>query len=205
MADFNAGDLVLWSYIQDIYGKINTGRTKFSIGSTITIPSNPGTVEPDEISTIQTYLNQFNNNTYVKNSTDAQSALNSITIPTRGTLLKPLNLQSTINTINNVCTYDASFFSSNHSFRGSFFSSDNSFRGTFFSSDYGFRATFFSNNNGLRSSFFSSNNGFRSTFFSSNNTFRSAYNTSYNTSNNGFRSSNFTSFFAQRSTLKGTR
>ena len=205
MADFNAGDLVLWSYIQDIYGQINTGRTKFSIGSTITIPSNPGVVEPDEISTIQTYLNQFNNNTYVKNSAEAQSVLNSITIPTRGTLLKPLNLYSTINTINNVCTYDASFFSSNHSFRGSFFSSDNSFRGTFFSSD-----------NTFRGSNFTTNNSFRSTFFSSNNTFRSSYNTSYNTSNNGFRSSNFTtnksfrssnftSFFARRSTLKSTR
>ena len=148
MADPARGDLALWSYIQSVYNQINTGRSKFSLGSNIAIPSNPGRITTNDISSIKAQIDLFNNNAYVRNDANAQTAINNVTIPTRGTLIRPLSLSATMDTINNVCLYNAAYNSSgynssNNSYNSNGYnSSNNSYRGSYNSSNYTYRSGF---------------------------------------------------------------
>ena len=172
MADPVRGDLALWSYIQSVYNQINTGRSKFSLGSNIAIPSNPGQITTRDISSIKAQIDLFNNNAYVRGDSNAQTAINSIRVPTQGTLIQPLSLSATMDAINNVCIHNATY-------RGSYHSSNcnNSYN----SSGY--------NSSGYNSSRRSTYRGsYRSSYNSSDHSYRSSYRSSYNSSNYTYRS-----------------
>ena len=172
MADPVRGDLALWSYIQSVYNQINTGRSKFSLGSNIAIPSNPGQITTRDISSIKAQIDLFNNNAYVRGDSNAQTAINSISVPTRGTLIQPLPLSATMDAINNVCIHNATY-------RGSYNSSNcnNSYN----SSGY--------NSSGYRSSVRVAYRGsYRSSYNSSDHSYRSSYRSSYHSSNYTYRS-----------------
>ena len=172
MADPVRGDLALWSYIQSVYNQINTGRSKFSLGSNIAVPSNPGQITTDDISSIKAQINLFNNNAYVRNDSNAQAAINSITVPTRGTLIRPLSLSTTMDTINNVCIHNATYNSSgynssNHSYRSSGYNSSgyNSSNHTYRSGGYngGYNSSRYSYRGGYNSSHYSYRSGYKRT------------------------------------------
>ena len=194
MADPVRGDLALWSYIQSVYNQINTGRTKYSLGGNITVPRNPGRITTGDISSIKAQINLFNNNAYVRSDSNAQAAINSITVPTRGTLIKPLSLSTTMDTINNVCIHNATY-------RGSYNSSNcnNSYNSSGYNSS-GYRGSYNSSNcnnsynssgynsSGYNGSYNSSNcnNSYNSSGYNSNH--RGSYNQVYNSSRYGYRS-----------------
>ena len=196
MSDPVRGDLALWSYIQSVYNQINTGRSKFSLGSNIAIPSNPGQITTSDISSIKAQINLFNNNAYVRNDSNAQAAINSITVPTRGALIRPLSLSTTMDTINNVCIHNATY-------RGSYNSSNcnNSYNsGGYNSSGYnssGYNSSVCNNSynsSGYNSSGYNSSvrsvqrTSYRSAYNSSNVSYRGTYRSSYNSSNYTYRS-----------------
>ena len=198
MADPIRGDLALWSYIQSVYNQINTGRSKFSLGSNIAIPSNPGQITTGDISSIKAQIDLFNNNAYVRGDSNAQTAINSISVPTRGTLIQPLPLSATMDAINNVCIHNATY-------RGSYHSSNcnNSYNSSGYNS-----SGYNSSNNSYRSSGYnSSNNTYRGSYNSSG--YRSSYRSSYNSSDHSYRSSYRSSYhssnYTYRSGYKRTR
>ena len=208
MADPIRGDLALWSYIQSVYNQINTGRSKFSLGSNIAIPSNPGQITTGDISSIKAQIDLFNNNAYVRGDSNAQTAINSISVPTRGTLIQPLPLSATMDAINNVCihnaTYRGSYHSSNcnNSYNSSGYNSSGYNSSGYNSSGYN------SSNNSYRSSGYnSSNNTYRGSYNSSG--YRSSYRSSYNSSDHSYRSSYRSSYhssnYTYRSGYKRTR
>ena len=196
MADPVRGDLALWSYIQSVYNQINTGRSKFSLGSNIAIPSNPGQITTSDISSIKAQINLFNNNAYVRSDSNAQAAINSITVPTRGTLIRPLSLSTTMDTINNVCIHNATY-------RGSYNSSNcnNSYNSSGYNSS-GYNSSGYNssvcnnsyNSSGYNSSGYNSSvrsvqrTSYRSAYNSSNVSYRGTYRSSYNSSNYTYRS-----------------
>ena len=203
MADPIRGDLALWSYIQSVYNQINTGRSKFSLGSNIAIPSNPGQITTGDISSIKAQIDLFNNNAYVRGDSNAQTAINSIRVPTRGTLIQPLPLSATMDAINNVCIHNATY-------RGSYHSSNcnNSYNSSGYNSSGYNSSGYNSSNNSYRSSGYnSSNNTYRGSYNSSG--YRSSYRSSYNSSDNSYRSSYRSSYhssnYTYRSGYKRTR
>ena len=182
MADPVRGDLALWSYIQSVYNQINTGRSKFSLGSNITIPSNPGQITTGDISSIKAQIDLFNNNAYVRGDSNAQTAINSIRVPTRGTLIQPLPLSATMDAINNVCIHNATY-------RGSYHSSNcnNSYNSSGYNSS-GYNSSGY-NSSGYRSSVRVAYRGsYRSSYNSSDHSYRSSYRSSYHSSNYTYRS-----------------
>ncbi len=203
MADPVRGDLALWSYIQSVYNQINTGRSKFSLGSNIAIPSNPGQITTRDISSIKAQIDLFNNNAYVRSDSNAQTAINSIRVPTQGTLIQPLPLSATMDAINNVCIHNATY-------RGSYHSSNcnNSYNSSGYNSSGYNSSGYNSSNNSYRSSGYnSSNNTYRGSYNSSG--YRSSYRSSYNSSDNSYRSSYRSSYhssnYTYRSGYKRTR
>ena len=203
MADPVRGDLALWSYIQSVYNQINTGRSKFSLGSNIAIPSNPGQITTGDISSIKAQIDLFNNNAYVRGDSNAQTAINSISVPTRGTLIQPLPLSATMDAINNVCIHNATY-------RGSYHSSNcnNSYNSSGYNSSGYNSSGYNSSNNSYRSSGYnSSNNTYRGSYNSSG--YRSSYRSSYNSSDHSYRSSYRGSYnssnYGYRSGYKRTR
>ena len=203
MADPVRGDLALWSYIQSVYNQINTGRSKFSLGSNIAIPSNPGQITTRDISSIKAQIDLFNNNAYVRGDSNAQTAINSIRVPTRGTLIQPLPLSATMDAINNVCIHNATY-------RGSYNSSNcnNSYNSSGYNSSGYNSSGYNSSNNSYRSSGYnSSNNTYRGSYNSSG--YRSSYRSSYNSSDHSYRSSYRSSYhssnYTYRSGYKRTR
>ena len=186
MADPVRGDLALWSYIQSVYNQINTGRSKFSLGSNIAIPSNPGWITTNDISSIKAQINLFNNNAYVRNDSNAQAAINSITLPTQGTLMRPFSLSTTVDTINNVCIHNATYNSSgynssNHTYNSGGYNSNHSYNsGGYNSSNHSYRS----------SGYNSSNHSYRSGGYNSGgyNSSRYSYRGGYNSSNYTYRS-----------------
>lgn len=203
MADPVRGDLALWSYIQSVYNQINTGRSKFSLGSNIAIPSNPGQITTGDISSIKAQIDLFNNNAYVRSDSNAQTAINSIRVPTQGTLIQPLPLSATMDAINNVCIHNATY-------RGSYNSSNcnNSYNsGAYNSSGYNSSGYNSSNNSYRSSGYNSSNNTYRGSYNSSG--YRSSYRSSYNSSDHSYRSSYRSSYnssnYTYRSGYKRTR
>ena len=204
MADPVRGDLALWSYIQSVYNQINTGRSKFSLGSNIAIPSNPGQITTRDISSIKAQIDLFNNNAYVRGDSNAQTAINSISVPTRGTLIQPLSLSATMDAINNVCIHNATY-------RGSYHSSNcnNSYNSSGYNSSGYNSSGYNSSNNSYRSSGYnSSNNSYRSSGYNSSG-YRSSYRSSYNSSDHSYRSSYRGSYnssnYGYRSGYKRTR
>lgn len=203
MADPVRGDLALWSYIQSVYNQINTGRSKFSLGSNIAIPSNPGQITTRDISSIKAQIDLFNNNAYVRSDSNAQTAINSIRVPTQGTLIQPLPLSATMDAINNVCIHNATY-------RGSYHSSNcnNSYNSSGYNSSGYNSSGYNSSNNSYRSSGYnSSNNTYRGSYNSSG--YRSSYRSSYNSSDHSYRSSYRSSYhssnYTYRSGYKRTR
>lgn len=203
MADPVRGDLALWSYIQSVYNQINTGRSKFSLGSNIAIPSNPGQITTGDISSIKAQIDLFNNNAYVRSDSNAQTAINSIRVPTQGTLIQPLPLSATMDAINNVCIHNATY-------RGSYHSSNcnNSYNSSGYNSSGYNSSGYNSSNNSYRSSGYnSSNNTYRGSYNSSG--YRSSYRSSYNSSDHSYRSSYRSSYhssnYTYRSGYKRTR
>ena len=204
MADPVRGDLALWSYIQSVYNQINTGRSKFSLGSNIAIPSNPGQITTRDISSIKAQIDLFNNNAYVRSDSNAQTAINSIRVPTQGTLIQPLPLSATMDAINNVCIHNATY-------RGSYHSSNcnNSYNSSGYNSSGYNSSGYNSSNNSYRSSGYnSSNNSYRSSGYNSSG-YRSSYRSSYNSSDHSYRSSYRSSYhssnYTYRSGYKRTR
>ena len=185
MADPIRGDLALWSYIQSVYNQINTGRSKFSLGSNIAIPSNPGQITTGDISSIKAQIDLFNNNAYVRGDSNAQTAINSISVPTRGTLIQPLPLSATMDAINNVCIHNATY-------RGSYHSSNcnNSYNSSGYNSSGYNSSGYNSSNNTYRGSYNSSGyrSSYRSSYNSSDHSYRSSYRSSYHSSNYTYRS-----------------
>ena len=203
MADPVRGDLALWSYIQSVYNQINTGRSKFSLGSNIAIPSNPGQITTGDISSIKAQIDLFNNNAYVRSDSNAQTAINSIRVPTQGTLIQPLPLSATMDAINNVCIHNATY-------RGSYHSSNcnNSYNSSGYNSSGYNSSGYNSSNNSYRSSGYNSaNNTYRGSYNSSG--YRSSYRSSYNSSDHSYRSSYRSSYhssnYTYRSGYKRTR
>ena len=186
MADPVRGDLALWSYIQSVYNQINTGRSKFSLGSNIAIPSNPGQITTRDISSIKAQIDLFNNNAYVRSDSNAQTAINSIRVPTQGTLIQPLPLSATMDAINNVCIHNATY-------RGSYHSSNcnNSYNSSGYNSSGYNSSGYNSSNNSYRSSGYNSSgyrSSYRSSYNSSDHSYRSSYRSSYHSSNYTYRS-----------------
>ena len=202
MADPVRGDLALWSYIQSVYNQINTGRSKFSLGSNIAIPSNPGQITTGDISSIKAQIDLFNNNAYVRRDSNAQTAINSITVPTRGTLIQPLPLSATMDAINNVCIHNATY-------RGSYHSSNcnNSYNSSGYNSS-GYNSSGYNSSGYNSSGYNSSNNSYRSSGYNSSG-YRSSYRSSYNSSDHSYRSSYRSSYnssnYTYRSGYKRTR
>ena len=207
MADPARGDLALWSYIQSVYNQINTGRSKFSLGSNIAIPSNPGQITTGDISSIKAQIDLFNNNAYVRGDSNAQTAINSIRVPTRGTLIQPLPLSATMDAINNVCIHNATY-------RGSYHSSNcnNSYNSSGYNSS-GYNSSGY-NSSGYHSS--NCNNSYNSSGYNSSgyrssarSAYRGSYRSSYNSSDNSYRSSYRSSYhssnYTYRSGYKRTR
>ena len=196
MADPVRGDLALWSYIQSVYNQINTGRSKFSLGSNIAIPSNPGQITTGDISSIKAQIDLFNNNAYVRSDSNAQTAINSIRVPTQGTLIQPLPLSATMDAINNVCIHNATY-------RGSYHSSNcnNSYNSS------GYNSSGYNSSGYNSSGYNSSNNTYRGSYNSSG--YRSSYRSSYNSSDHSYRSSYRSSYhssnYTYRSGYKRTR
>ena len=206
MADPVRGDLALWSYIQSVYNQINTGRSKFSLGSNIAIPSNPGQITTRDISSIKAQIDLFNNNAYVRSDSNAQTAINSITVPTQGTLIRPLSLSTTMDTINNVCIHNATYNSSgynssNNSYRSSGYNStvcNNSYNSSGYNGNY--------NSSGYNSSGYHSSGYNSSGYNSSNHSYRSGnYNAGYNSSRYSYRGGYNSSNYTYRSGYKRTR
>lgn len=200
MADPVRGDLALWSYIQSVYNQINTGRSKFSLGSNIAIPSNPGQITTGDISSIKAQIDLFNNNAYVRGDSNAQTAINSISVPTRGTLIQPLPLSATMDAINNVCIHNATY-------RGSYHSSNcnNSYNSSGYNSS-GYNSSGY-NSSGYHSS--NCNNSYNSSGYNSSGyrssvrvAYRASYRSSYNSSDHSYRSSYRSSYHSSNYTYR---
>ena len=195
MADPVRGDLALWSYIQSVYNQINTGRSKFSLGSNIAIPSNPGQITTRDISSIKAQIDLFNNNAYVRGDSNAQTAINSISVPTRGTLIQPLPLSATMDAINNVCIHNATY-------RGSYHSSNcnNSYNSSGYNSS-GYNSSGYNSSGYNSSGYNSSNHSYRSSGYNSSG-YRSSYRSSYNSSDHSYRSSYRSSYHSSNYTYR---
>lgn len=110
MAIPSKDDLAQWAYIQSIYNSINKERKRLSTGADLAIPDYvDDNFLPKQISDIKDEITKFNNNTYVKNNSAAQTAINSIAIPVKDDYIYPPTLETTMDVISRVCTYDGSY------------------------------------------------------------------------------------------------
>lgn len=110
MAIPSKDDLAQWAYIQSIYNFINKERKRLSIGADLAIPNyQDEKFLSKQMSDIQSEIEQFNNNTYVKNNSEVQVLISSIRIPNKDDFIKALPFEDTMNKISRVCTYDGSY------------------------------------------------------------------------------------------------
>jgi hypothetical protein len=87
-----AGDKANWSDITALYSKLNTARSKFSFSS-VTPTNRQGQVaQIEDISRINTFVSEMASNGNLTN------VAKPVTVPTRGSLLKPSFLD-TLSTI----------------------------------------------------------------------------------------------------------
>lgn len=97
-------DYASWADIQALYTAMNTARKKFSI-STVTVPSNPGEMIPQNVTALNTLVNNMSSNRYL---TDV--AVTGVTPPRAGQLIKPdvyTKISRTISRIQNTCAHDS--------------------------------------------------------------------------------------------------
>lgn len=114
---FSTGSTVAWSDVQAIYNSLNTARTKFGF-STVSVPSNPGSCLPSQVSALNNSIQAMSSSGYV-----GSNANTGITIPASGTLLYPgifNTMKNTISTVQGLCKFD-SFNSSFDGFSSCFF------------------------------------------------------------------------------------
>ena len=91
MAIPSKDDLAQWAYIQSIYNFINKERKRLSIGADLAIPNyQDEKFSPKQMSDIQSEIEQFNNNAYVKNNSEVQTSISSIRIPNKDDFIKAL-------------------------------------------------------------------------------------------------------------------
>ena len=110
---FSTGSTASWSDVQSLYTRLNTARKKFSI-STVSVPGNPGTMTPAQVTALKKAIEAMSSNKYV-----SDTAKTGITVPAAGTLIYPdifKTMSTTITNIQNKCVHNASFYTNNHGF-----------------------------------------------------------------------------------------
>lgn len=98
----STGNTAIWSDIQSLYTRLNTQRTRFGF-STVTVPGNPGTMVPKNISDLNTKVNEMSSNGYL-----TSVAITNVTVPSSGTLIKAnpyTQISDTITKISGVCPF----------------------------------------------------------------------------------------------------
>lgn len=98
----STGNTAIWSDIQSLYTRLNTERTRFGF-STVTVPGNPGTMVPKNISDLNTKVNEMSSNGYL-----TSVAITNVTVPSSGTLIKAnpyTQISNTITKISGVCPF----------------------------------------------------------------------------------------------------
>lgn len=98
----STGNTAIWSDIQSLYTRLNTERTRFGF-STVTVPGNPGTMVPKNISDLNTKVNEMSSNGYL-----TSVAITNVTVPSSGTLIKAnpyTQISDTITKISGVCPF----------------------------------------------------------------------------------------------------
>ena len=98
----STGNTAIWSDIQSLYTRLNTQRTRFGF-STVTVPGNPGTMVPKNISDLNTKVNEMRSNGYL-----TSVAITNVTVPSSGTLIKAnpyTQISDTITKISGVCPF----------------------------------------------------------------------------------------------------
>lgn len=97
------GSKVTWADIQNIYSKLNSCQSKFSITQTAA-PSNPGKCSPSTIADLKNFIFALSSSSYV--GTSPVSPVFNLTTPTAGQLLKadPFNtMNTTLDTVSGIC------------------------------------------------------------------------------------------------------
>lgn len=98
----STGNTAIWSDIQSLYTRLNTERTRFGF-SKVTVPGNPGTMVPKNISDLNTKVNEMSSNGYL-----TSVAITNVTVPSSGTLIKAnpyTQISDTITKISGVCPF----------------------------------------------------------------------------------------------------
>lgn len=106
----STNSLLLWSDIQSIYNSLNTANQKFGAAQ-VSVPNNKNNlVVTTHLSNLVASVEALKSNKYVGNVAETN-----VTIPSRGTLIKPVEMNQIISTINNIqalCAHD-SYYSAN--------------------------------------------------------------------------------------------
>lgn len=103
------GNKAQWSDIQNLYNKLNTARSKFSIAQ-VSVPANPGLFFGNQTTNLSSQVDAMKSNSYI-----GQTAVTGVTAPNRGEPISPEDfsiISSTIDKIQNTCAHDAAFNSS---------------------------------------------------------------------------------------------
>jgi hypothetical protein len=120
------GSVASWADIQSLYSALNTARTKFGF-STVTVPSNPGTMINTSVSNLNSLVNAMSSNKYLKNV-----AVTGVSVPARGDLIavSPFSkISTTITRIQGTCAHDSFTFHTGNFANDSFHAFNGSFRG----------------------------------------------------------------------------
>ena len=102
------GNEAQWSDIQNLYNKLNTARSKFSI-TQVSVPANPGLLLGNQITNLSSQVDAMKSNSYI-----GQTAVTGVTAPNEGEPISPedfLIISSTIDKIQGTCAHDAAFHS----------------------------------------------------------------------------------------------
>ena len=109
----STGSPASWADIQAIYTAMNTARTQFGI-PTVTVPSNPGSMVPNNVKALNDLVNAMSSNRYL-----TSVAVTGVTPPTAGTLISATpytRISSTIRAIQDTCAFDSYRSFNNRSF-----------------------------------------------------------------------------------------
>ena len=100
------GNKAQWSDIQNLYNKLNTARSKFSI-TQVSVPANPGLFFGNQTTNLSSQVDAMKSNSYI-----GQTAVTGVTAPSKGEPISPEDfsiISSTIDKIQNTCAHDAAF------------------------------------------------------------------------------------------------
>lgn len=109
----SAGSVASWADIQAIYTAMNTARKKFGI-STVTVPSNPGSMVPNNVKALNDLVNAMSSNRYL-----TSVAKTGVTPPSSGNLISATpytRISSTVSRIQDTCAFDSYRSFDNRSF-----------------------------------------------------------------------------------------